>query len=93
MLMSTRCMPQPAWSCPPIDTSPAAAWDMSAVTAEDVAAVRAFLLRRDDLRHEARLSLSGDLASRLRPRVVGAPASLGDERFLELLVAAKVARG
>jgi hypothetical protein len=76
---------------PLVSAAPAAAWDISAVAAEDVAAVRAFLLRRHDLRPDARLQIAGDLASRLRPRVGGAPASVGDESFLELLVAAKAA--
>jgi uncharacterized RDD family membrane protein YckC len=77
---------------PAIDPAPAAAWDVSAVSADDVAAVRAFLLRRGDLRSEARLEIAGELASRLRPLVGGAQSTLGDESFLELLVAAKAAR-
>jgi uncharacterized RDD family membrane protein YckC len=76
-----------------VDPGPAATWDVSAISADDVATVRSFLERRRELRRQARLALAADLASRLRPRVGGAPSSIGDERFLELLVAAKRERG
>jgi uncharacterized RDD family membrane protein YckC len=82
----------PSALLPSIDTGPAATWDVSAITADDVATVRAFLERRHGLRPDARRSLAGELASRLRPRVGGAPAGMGDESFLELLVAVKAAR-
>lgn len=75
-----------------IDPGPAATWDVSAVSQGDVAAVRAFLERRNDLRAESRVQIAGELASRLRPRVGGVPPNFGDEAFLELLVAAKAAR-
>jgi hypothetical protein len=55
-----------------------------------VATVRAFLERREQLKPAAREEIASELARRLRPRVGGAHAS--DERFLELLVAAKSAR-
>ena len=75
-----------------IDPGPAATWDVSAVSQDDVAAVRAFLARRDELRAESRVQIAGELASRLRPRVGGVPPNFGDEVFLELLVATKAAR-
>jgi uncharacterized RDD family membrane protein YckC len=75
-----------------IDPGPAATWDVSAVSQDDVAAVRAFLERRLQLRAESRVEIAGELASRLRPRVGGVPPNFGDEVFLELLVAAKAAR-
>lgn len=74
---------------PEIDTTPAETWDVTAVSAEDVATVRAFLERRYDLRAESRRAIGGELASRLRPRVGGAPSNLSDEHFLELLAAVK----
>jgi uncharacterized RDD family membrane protein YckC len=77
---------------PRVDTGPAATWDVSAVAADDVATVRAFLERRDALHSQARLELAGQLAGRLRPRVGGAPPTMGDETFLELLVAVKAER-
>jgi uncharacterized RDD family membrane protein YckC len=82
----------PAATLPRVDPGPAATWDVSAVSADDVATVRAFLERREELRPQARLALAAELASRLRPRVGGAPSSIGDELFLELLVAAKAER-
>jgi uncharacterized RDD family membrane protein YckC len=75
-----------------VDPGPAASWDVTAVSQDDVATVRAFLERRFDLRAEHRVAIAGELASRLRPRVGGAPPDLGDETFLELLVATKSAR-
>ncbi len=70
----------------------AATWDLSAVSAEEVATVRAFLLRRPQLTPEARGRIGADLAGRLVPRVVGPPTAQGPERFLELVVTAKDAR-
>ena len=75
-----------------IDPGPAANWDVSAVSQDDVAAVRAFLERRNELRAENRVEIASELASRLRPRVGGVPPNFGDEVFLELLVATKAAR-
>jgi uncharacterized RDD family membrane protein YckC len=75
-----------------VDPGPAATWDVTAVSQEDVAAVRAFLERRFDLRTENRAAIAGELALRLRPRVGGAAPDMADETFLELLVAAKAAR-
>jgi uncharacterized RDD family membrane protein YckC len=75
-----------------IDTRPAATWDVSAISADDVATVRAFLERRDTLSPGPRLELAGQLAARLRPRVPGVPPAMGDETFLELLVAVKAER-
>ena len=74
-----------------IDPSPARTWDATAVSQDDVAAVRAFLERRDQLSGEARNAIAAELASRLRPRVGGAQPDVADERFLELLVAVKSA--
>lgn len=70
----------------------ASGWDLSAVTAADVAAVRAFLERRAQLPPPTRQQIGAELASRLAPRVLGPPLDRGSERFLELLVAAKDAR-
>jgi uncharacterized RDD family membrane protein YckC len=70
----------------------AVTWDVSAVSADDVATVRAFLERREQLKTGARRDIAEELSRRLRPRVGGAHESFADERFLELLVAAKSAR-
>lgn len=74
---------------PQIDASPAATWDVTAISAQDVAAVRAFLERRYELRDDARRAIANELASRLRPRVGGVPSELLNEQFLELLAAVK----
>ena len=71
----------------------AAGWDLSAVTGDEVGTIRAFLERRADLDPPARVALATQLASRLAPRVVGPPTDAGPERFLEWVVAAKLARG
>ena len=68
------------------------AWDVSAVTTEELATVRRFLDRRRGLTPEARTRLAAELAARLRPKVVG-PTPDGDpETFLEEVAAAKAAR-
>jgi uncharacterized RDD family membrane protein YckC len=82
---------------PPAAARPAgppagATWDVSAVPAEDLATVRAFLERRDGLAPEARRRLAAQLDGALRPRVGGADER-DPERFLEILYDAKRARG
>jgi uncharacterized RDD family membrane protein YckC len=77
----------PSW-----DPGQAVNWDVSAVSADDVATVRAFLDRRDTLQSSARSQIATELANRLRPRV-GGGGEHAPERFLEMLVAAKARRG
>lgn len=68
-------------------------WDVSGVTADELATVRRFLQRREGLTTEARDRLSEELARRLRPKVVGPEGDDRDaEEFLEELAAAKAAR-
>lgn len=67
-------------------------WDVSRVSASDVAAVRQFLERRNGLERAARERIAKDLARRLFPAVVGPPEEIAPERFLEQLLAAKNAR-
>jgi uncharacterized RDD family membrane protein YckC len=68
-------------------------WDVSAVTPEELAAVRSFLDRRSDFAPAARRELARTLAERLRGHVDGAPAGIAHERFLEDLARAKASRG
>ena len=68
-------------------------YDVSAVSAEELATVRRFLDRRATLTPEARDRLGREMASRLGPKVVGPPRQWEPEAFLEYLVAAKAARG
>jgi len=67
---------------------PLGAFDVSAVTLEELATVRSFLERRPGLDTRARHSLAVQLSQRLRPKVVGAPEGDG-EPFLEWLASAK----
>ena len=67
-------------------------WDVSAVTAEETAAVRSFLERRHEIGGGARYELAATMAARLKPKVAGAPEGLRDEQFLEQLVLAKSTR-
>jgi uncharacterized RDD family membrane protein YckC len=76
----------------PVHAGAGARWDVSAVPAEDLATVRAFLERRNGLAGEARARLARQLDGALRPRVGGADVS-DPERFLEILYDAKRARG
>jgi uncharacterized RDD family membrane protein YckC len=66
--------------------------DVSAVSAEDLAAVRGFLDRRDGLPPGVRGDLARRIAAALAPRVGGATAHLHDEDLIEQVAAAK-ARG
>jgi uncharacterized RDD family membrane protein YckC len=68
-------------------------WDVSAISADDVATVRRFLDRRQTLAPEARERLAYEMATRLGPKVVGPPRQWEPEAFLEYLVATKAARG
>jgi uncharacterized RDD family membrane protein YckC len=70
----------------------AAGWDVSAVTAEELAAVRRFLERRPTMTPEARRHLAAQIAARLVPKVAGMPSDLDPEPFLERLAAEKAAR-
>ncbi|MCU1499089.1 MAG: hypothetical protein JWM47_3042 [Acidimicrobiales bacterium] len=70
----------------------AAGWDVSTVTAEEVAAVRSFLARRASLDPAPRFDLAQRLAFQLLPKVAGVPLDGGPERFLERVVAAKTSR-
>jgi RDD family len=71
----------------------ALAWDTSAVSQEEVAAVRSFLERRHEIDLGARVELAATLEARLRPKVAGVSDAYREERFLEALAAIKAARG
>jgi uncharacterized RDD family membrane protein YckC len=67
--------------------------DTSAVTAEELAAIRRFFARRGEIDNDARRELAHTMAERLRPKLGGAPDDAQGERLLELIVSAKAARG
>jgi hypothetical protein len=77
----------------PVEPVDATGWDVSAVTAAEIATVQRFLDRRPTLTSGARIRLGNDLAERLRPKVVAPNADSDAERFLENLVAVKASRG
>jgi uncharacterized RDD family membrane protein YckC len=86
----STALPGPTSTEAPADS---ALYDVSAVSAEELATVRRFLDRRATLTPEARDRLALDMATRLGPKVVGPARHWEPEAFLEYLVAAKAARG
>ncbi|MDQ3987114.1 MAG: RDD family protein [Actinomycetota bacterium] len=79
-------------AAPPSAAPPSVSgWDVSAITPDELSAVRSFLERRFELDPEARYRLGWELAERLRPKVGGAEQS-HPEFFLEQLAATKTAR-
>lgn len=91
LVIRERRAPPPArWTAPAGEHT--AGWDVAQVTAEELAAVRRFLERRQALLAPARVRIAGELAGRLRPKVAGPGADVDDERFLELVTAAKADR-
>jgi uncharacterized RDD family membrane protein YckC len=69
-----------------------ATWDVSAISASELQAVRQFLDRRLDLRAPARAYFATDLLNRLAPKVVGIPPNSHPEYVLEGIVMAKHGR-
>lgn len=91
LVIRERRAPPPArWSAPAGEHT--TGWDVAQVTAEELAAVRRFLERRQALLTPARVRIAGELAGRLRPKVAGPGTDVDDERFLELVTAAKADR-
>lgn len=91
-----RTRRQPTWMEPKTLAEPSpetATWDVSAVTAEELATVRRFLERRASLTPEARSRLAMELALRLRPKVVGPSPDMHPEELLLELAALKASRG
>lgn len=69
-----------------------ATWDVSAISASEVQAVRQFLDRRLELRAPARAYFASDLVNRLGPKVAGIPPNSHPEYVLEGIVMAKQGR-
>jgi uncharacterized RDD family membrane protein YckC len=71
-------------------TAVAPGLDVTAVTPSELAAIREFLLRRDQLAGDARDRVGTTLANGLRPKVGGLPpGEVPSERLLEMIAAAK----
>lgn len=60
-----------------------AGWDVAMVTADEVAAIREFLTRRNTLAPGPRHQIADALARQVLPKVAGVPAHDGPEPFLE----------
>lgn len=86
-----RSKPQPSSPGPP-SWAPPPGWDVSGVSADELATVRRFLDRRGALTADSRHRLASELAVRLRPKVVGPSEDQSPEAFLEELSATKAAR-
>jgi uncharacterized RDD family membrane protein YckC len=69
-----------------------ALWDVTAVSKNDIGAVRTFLARRETLPPDVRTRLAAQFASALRSKSAGVSPGLDDEAFLTQLVAVKDAR-
>jgi uncharacterized RDD family membrane protein YckC len=67
-------------------------WDVSSVSAEELATVRGFLARRETFEREARAALARRLADGLAQKVAGATREGSAEEFLEALVELKLER-
>jgi uncharacterized RDD family membrane protein YckC len=84
--------PPAGWGGPTGPTPETLGWDVVAVTADEVAAVRSFLVRRGELDPAHRANLAQTLAFQLLPKVAGVPLEGGPEAFLERVVTAKLSR-
>jgi uncharacterized RDD family membrane protein YckC len=85
----------PPWGQLPPQVPPPelASWDVTAVSAADMAVVSAFLMRRWQYDPGARQALGLELEGRIRPKVGGAPGWMHPEAFLEAVALLKSARG
>ncbi len=83
----------PLWGqLPPEPPPEIATWDTSAVTADEVAAIRAFLTRRHQLDPVHRHQLANSLAHQVLPKVAGIPTDGGPEVLLERVAYARAFR-
>jgi uncharacterized RDD family membrane protein YckC len=64
-------------------------WDVSAVSAQELAMIRRYLDRRETLDPAARRELAFQLQQGLRAKVAGVPERLSPERFLEAIAERK----
>jgi hypothetical protein len=92
VMRETAVAAGPAPAASPRPEPRTADWDVSAVTADELAAVRGFLARRQDFSPEPRAALARQLAERLQGRVGGAAPGQPPERFLEELARVKASR-
>jgi uncharacterized RDD family membrane protein YckC len=70
----------------------ARSWDTSAISAEEMDAIRQFLTRRATLQRGSREELAARLAGRARQGIVGLEPELPDEWVLEIVAALRAGR-
>lgn len=85
-------LPQAASRTAAGQTIETSGWDLSAVSTEELTAIRRFLERRGTLDRHARQELAHRLEQGLRAKVAGAPPTQDPEHFLEALAQAKASR-
>lgn len=69
-------------------------WDVSAVTDEDIAAMRQFLDRRETLNDESRRQIAQRIASSIQAKIVGpADRHMTSEQTIEMVLSIKELRG
>jgi uncharacterized RDD family membrane protein YckC len=91
-LVIREASPEASRRQPTGDRHPVPNWDVSAITAEELAAIRQFLDRRETLDRKARSELAERLATGLGAKVAGAELRGDPEAFLQTLAELK-ARG
>ncbi|MGZ6953963.1 MAG: RDD family protein, partial [Acidimicrobiia bacterium] len=67
-------------------------WDVTGLSHDEVLVIQRYLERRAALPLNAQVHLAGQLAARFRARVPGADPRLGDEQFLEWVLARRQGR-
>lgn len=77
---------------PPQPSAEIASWDTSALSLDEVAAVRAFLGRRQSLDAAHRSQIADTLARQILPKVAGIPLDGGPELLLERIAYARAFR-
>jgi uncharacterized RDD family membrane protein YckC len=92
VIRDSRTRRKPSASPVGSETLDSSGWDVSAVSTEELVAIRRFLDRRESLDKRARVELAHRLEHGLRAKVAGAPEAIASEVFLEALAAAKSRR-
>ena len=75
-----------------VTEKPWSSWDVTAVSPQDLTAIRAFMARRSELAPALRQRLAHDFAARLYDKVAGVDQPPDAERFLEWVLEAKQRR-
>jgi len=85
---TARSLPAPARA---FDAPAGVTLDTSALSVEELAAVRHYLDRRYSIDGQARARIAGSLLARLEPKIAGVPDGLSGERLLEAIAASRAA--